>query len=86
VPLLAIPTMGEAWHNNHHAFPASARHGLYPGQTDIGFAFIRLLESLGLAWSIKNPETLPARPGISRAPGKAQDIGQLVARFSQIEG
>ena len=32
VPLMAIPTMGESWHSNHHAFPSSARHGLYPGQ------------------------------------------------------
>ena len=66
VPLAAIPSMGESWHNNHHAFPASARHGLYPGQSDIGFAFIQLLARLGLAWSIQTPETLPPRPGIVR--------------------
>ena len=47
VPLFAIPTMGESWHNNHHAFPASARHGLFPGQFDPGFQFIRMLET---AW------------------------------------
>jgi sn-1 stearoyl-lipid 9-desaturase len=64
VPWAAIPSMGESWHNNHHAFPASARHGLYPGQSDIGFAFIKLLERFGLAWAIQTPETLPARPGI----------------------
>jgi len=66
VPLLAIPTMGEAWHNNHHAFPASARHGLYPGQIDIGFWFIQVLETLGLVWDVRTPETLPPRTGISR--------------------
>ncbi len=64
VPLFAIPTMGESWHNNHHAFPASARHGLFPGQTDIGFAFILLLQKLGLVWNVKTPETLPVRPGV----------------------
>lgn len=64
VPLWAIPTMGESWHNNHHAYPASARHGLFPGQVDIGFAFIRLLARVGLAWNIRTPETLPARPGV----------------------
>jgi len=37
VPWAAIPSMGESWHNNHHAFPASARHGLYPGQLDLDF-------------------------------------------------
>lgn len=62
VPWAAIPTMGEAWHNNHHAFPGSARIGLYPGQSDWGYAFIVLLERLGLAWDIALPEHL-ARSG-----------------------
>ena len=55
VPWAAIPSMGESWHNNHHAFPASARHGLYPGQIDIGFHFVRLLERAGLASDIQTP-------------------------------
>jgi sn-1 stearoyl-lipid 9-desaturase len=64
VPLFAIPTMGESWHNNHHAYPASARHGLFPGQFDPGFRFIKLLEYWGLAWDIKTPANLPARKGL----------------------
>ena len=58
VPWAAIPTMGEAWHNNHHAYPGSARIGLYRGQADWGFLFIRLLARLGLAWNVQTPETL----------------------------
>lgn len=58
VPWAAIPTMGEAWHNNHHAYPGSARMGLYPGQSDWGFRFISLLERMGLAWDIILPEHL----------------------------
>jgi fatty-acid desaturase len=65
VPIAAIPTMGESWHNNHHAFPASARHGLYPGQPDAGFRFIQCLELLGLAWDVQTPDKLPPRPGIT---------------------
>jgi sn-1 stearoyl-lipid 9-desaturase len=65
VPWAAIPSMGESWHNNHHAFPASARHGLYPGQIDIGFGFVRLLEKLGLAWDVQTPATLPPRAGLT---------------------
>lgn len=61
VPWAAIPTMGEAWHNNHHAFPGSARIGLYPGQSDWGYVFIRLLERIGLTWSVRTPEHLPPR-------------------------
>ncbi|WOE75299.1 acyl-CoA desaturase [Alterisphingorhabdus coralli] len=74
VPILAIPTMGESWHCNHHAFPRSAAHGLYPGQIDLGFQFIRLLEKLGLAWDIKLPENLPPRPGISPVTDRALSI------------
>jgi fatty-acid desaturase len=74
VPWAAIPSMGESWHNNHHAFPASARHGLYPGQIDIGFAFVRLLERLGVAWDVQTPETLPRRAGITAATADAEAI------------
>ncbi|WP_299618886.1 acyl-CoA desaturase [Pelagibius sp.] len=71
VPWLAIPTMGESWHNNHHAFPNSARHGHYPGQIDLGWQFIRLLQWLGLAWNVKLPKNLPPRPGISPITDRA---------------
>ena len=64
VPWAAIPTMGEAWHNNHHAFPGSAQIGLYPGQSDWGYVFIQVLERLGLAWNIVLPENLPHRPAL----------------------
>lgn len=67
VPWAALPTMGEAWHNNHHAYPASARLGLYPGQTDWGYRFIQLLERAGLAWDVQTPQTLPARPHLISA-------------------
>jgi sn-1 stearoyl-lipid 9-desaturase len=74
VPLAAIPTMGESWHNNHHAFPASARHGLYPGQFDPGYRFIQLLAWLGLAWDVQLPSTLPPRRGISPVRAGASDV------------
>lgn len=74
VPLLAIPTMGESWHCNHHAFPSSACHGLYPGQIDLGFLFIRFLEKIGLAWNVKLPSNLPPRPGISPLTERALSV------------
>ena len=46
---LALPTFGEAWHNNHHAFPTSARHGLGRWQLDPSALVIRGLEACGLA-------------------------------------
>jgi stearoyl-CoA desaturase (delta-9 desaturase) len=47
--------LGEGWHNNHHAFPASARHGLKWWQADMSYVLIRFLALLGLAWRIKLP-------------------------------
>lgn len=71
VPWLAIPTMGESWHSNHHAFPASARHGLYPGQIDLGWHFVQVLERVGLAWNVRTPGTLPPRAGITPLSSRA---------------
>ena len=52
---LALPTFGEAWHNNHHAFPTSARHGLGRWQVDPSGLVIRGLERAGLAWDVVEP-------------------------------
>jgi stearoyl-CoA desaturase (delta-9 desaturase) len=49
---LALPTFGEAWHNNHHAFPTSARHGLRRWELDPSALVIRGLELTGLAWDV----------------------------------
>ncbi|HEX3874519.1 MAG TPA: fatty acid desaturase [Solirubrobacteraceae bacterium] len=49
---LAIPTLGEAWHNNHHAFPTSACHGLGRWQLDPSAWVISALEATGLAWDV----------------------------------
>jgi len=52
---LALPTFGEAWHNNHHAFPNSAKFGLKFWQIDLGYWVIRGLEQVGLVWDVKVP-------------------------------
>jgi fatty-acid desaturase len=46
--LVAAVTFGEGWHNNHHAYPRSARHGLTWKEFDVNWVQIRLLEKLGL--------------------------------------
>jgi stearoyl-CoA desaturase (delta-9 desaturase) len=50
---LALPSMGEAWHNNHHAFPTSATHGLRVWEVDPSAIVIRSLEAVGLAWDVQ---------------------------------
>ena len=52
---LAVPSFGEAWHHNHHAFPTSAFHGLRRREIDPGGLVIRGLERLGLAWDVVRP-------------------------------
>jgi len=49
---LALPSMGEAWHNNHHAFPRSAHHGLRWWELDVSALVIRALERARLAWNV----------------------------------
>ena len=52
VAWLAIPSFGEAWHHNHHAFPRSASHGLGRWEVDPSALVIRGLKRLGLAWNV----------------------------------
>lgn len=64
---LGMLTLGEAWHNNHHAHPRSAIFGHVWWETDIGGMFIRILERLGIAWDVTRPD-----PGIlNRLKGAA---------------
>ena len=63
VPTLALLSMGEAWHNAHHAFPTLARHGVDRHQLDSSAMIIRLLERLGWATGVRwpTPELLEMR-------------------------
>lgn len=53
--LFGVLALGEGWHNTHHAFPTSARHGLRWWQPDLSYWVIRGLAAVGLAWSLKIP-------------------------------
>ena len=53
--LFGILGHGEGWHNNHHAFPTSARHGLKWWQFDLSWLVIRGMQMLGLAWNVRLP-------------------------------
>ena len=64
VAYCGLITMGEAWHNNHHAFPGSARLGLKRGEVDPGWWVLMALARLGLAWDIKTPDLLPKRANL----------------------
>lgn len=82
-------TMGESWHNNHHAYPGSAMLGLYKNQSDPGWTVLNCLMNLGLVWNVKLPQDLPHRPnlvmlrdpcskkGLNRAPSTCQLLHKL---------
>jgi stearoyl-CoA desaturase (delta-9 desaturase) len=53
--LVALLTFGEGWHNNHHAFPRSARHGLRRSEIDISWIVIRALAACRLATRVSLP-------------------------------
>ena len=68
---LALVSFGDSWHNNHHAFPRAAMHGLKWWEIDLAGWVIRTLEFVGLAWNVKHPTAQriaqKSRVGISRS-------------------
>src|SRR5829696_7645028 len=71
---LAIPSLGEAWHHNHHAFPRSALHGLRWWEVDIGGLVIQAMRRLGLVWNVvqitaeRQQQRMAAAPAPRRGP------------------
>lgn len=70
--LFGVLAFGEGWHNTHHAFPTSARHGLRWWQPDVSYWVIRALAALGLAWNVKLP-SLKAQIAREAHSGKGEE-------------
>jgi stearoyl-CoA desaturase (delta-9 desaturase) len=51
--LVALLTLGEGWHNNHHRYAGSARQGFYWWQLDVCYFLLKTLSWLGLIWNLK---------------------------------
>ncbi|WP_235575761.1 fatty acid desaturase [Pseudoalteromonas porphyrae] len=66
VPFAALLTMGESYHNNHHAFPGSANFALEKGQLDIGWWVLKGLFAIGLVWGLVLPQHLAQRDELVR--------------------
>lgn len=65
--LFGVLALGEGWHNTHHAFPTSARHGLRWWQPDVSYWVIRALAAVGLARKMKLPS--PSTQSARESPG-----------------
>jgi len=68
--LVAFLIFGEGWHNNHHAFPTSARQGLRWYQWDPAWYSIWVLKTLGLATSVQLPSAAVIRRSAAAADGQ----------------
>lgn len=80
VPFAAILTMGESWHNNHHAFPGSAVLGIYEKQADPGWWVLNTLRRVGLVWGVVMPSDLPPRQELKRVDQLTRrPVARLVA-------
>lgn len=85
---VALLSYGEGWHNNHHAFPTSARHGMKRWEFDPSYYFIRLLKTVGLAWDlyIPSPEKMKQK-FVKKADGIADKwsgkADELAEKFSE---
>jgi stearoyl-CoA desaturase (Delta-9 desaturase) len=67
---LSLPSLGESWHHNHHAFPRSANHGLRWWELDVSGAIIAGLQRVGLAWNVVriSPERQQAKVAEEKTP------------------
>ncbi len=83
LPGLALLSLGENFHNNHHAFPTSAAIGLRRSELDIGYLLIRGLERLGLVSDVRRPSSTRIRErasGAARRPQLAPELdGERIA-------
>jgi sn-1 stearoyl-lipid 9-desaturase len=72
---VALFTFGEGWHNNHHAHPVSARHGLAWYEVDLNWIGIRTLQALGLAWDVR----VARLAHVHRMPQQSPDAVDITA-------
>jgi stearoyl-CoA desaturase (delta-9 desaturase) len=69
--ILGWISLGDGFHNNHHRYAASARHGFYWWEIDITYCAIRLLEALGLVWHVRRPPRRVLEEGLHRQPSSS---------------
>ncbi len=74
IRFVSLLTMGECWHNNHHAYPGSAKLGLEHGEWDPGWWVLNGLRHVGLVWRTRLPADLPPRPELQPTTIKKTDL------------
>ena len=70
--LLALITLGEGWHNNHHQYQAAARQGFYWWEIDISYYIIRFMGLIGIVWNIKSVPDAVYEKAVTRQTADAK--------------
>ena len=84
VPLVSLLCFGENWHNNHHAWPGSAKLGVHKGEWDPGWWVLLGLARLGLATHLVTPEQIPHRPELQDS-GDHRTLKAPQTRFETVK-
>ena len=83
-PILALVTMGEGWHNNHHYYPRSVRQGFFWWEYDFTYYILKGLEAVGVVWDLHVPsaKVIAGEHAIKgvRKPAAAHALGEAPAR------
>jgi stearoyl-CoA desaturase (Delta-9 desaturase) len=82
---LAIATMGEGWHNNHHAYPSSVRQGFRWWEYDPTFYALKLLSSLGIVWDLRSPPAAVLRGEQRLGRNVIEKVARQLARGMPVE-
>jgi stearoyl-CoA desaturase (delta-9 desaturase) len=84
--LLALVTLGEGWHNNHHHYQSSANQGFFWYEIDIAFAMLRVLRCFGLVWDLRRPGEKALAHRLVKPPATPATAEELSARGAAASG
>jgi stearoyl-CoA desaturase (delta-9 desaturase) len=77
--VLALLTLGEGWHNNHHHFMGSARQGFFWWEVDVTYYVLKVMSWVGLVWDIKEPPARIYETGVTPAVNDVPDVVEEAA-------
>ena len=82
--VLAIVTLGEGWHNNHHRYQGAARNGFYWWEVDVTYCLLRCLSWTGLIWGMKPVPAAVLAEGAQRAHSECSPLKRIVPAAAAI--
>jgi stearoyl-CoA desaturase (Delta-9 desaturase) len=82
--LLAILTLGEGWHNNHHRYMSSARQGFFWWEVDVSYYVLRVFARFSLVWDVREPPAAVLLTSLERTPASAL-VGRVGGRRGGVQ-